>query len=169
MCSSIIFSPKDHYFGRNLDLEITFGQQVIITPRDYVFKFRDMPEIDHHYAMVGIALNAGGYPLYFDAANEKGLGMGGLNYPDNAIYYDVKEGKDNIASFEFIPWILSQAATVEEAKKLLAKISTSLRRTSATRCMYPHFTGSSQIKLVLLLLLKLTQTVCTFTTTLSAA
>lgn len=50
MCSSIIFSPKDHYFGRNLDLEITFGQQVIITPRDYVFKFRDMPEIDHHYA-----------------------------------------------------------------------------------------------------------------------
>lgn len=100
MCSSIIFSPKDHYFGRNLDLEITFGQQVIITPRDYVFKFSDMPEIDHHYAMVGIALNAGGYPLYFDAANEKGLGMSGLNYPDNAIYYDVKEGKDNIASFE---------------------------------------------------------------------
>lgn len=73
--------------------------------------------------MVGIALNAGGYPLYFDTANEKGLGMGGLNYPDNAVYYDVKEGKDNIASFEFIPWILSQAATVEEAKKLLAKIN----------------------------------------------
>ena len=49
-----------------------------------------MPEIDHHYAMVGIALNAGGYPLYFDAANEKGLGMGGLNYPDNAIYIRCK-------------------------------------------------------------------------------
>lgn len=123
MCTSIIFSPRDHYFGRNLDLEVTFGQQVVITPRDYVFKFRDMPEIDHHYAMVGIALNADSYPLYFDAANEKGLGMVGLNYPDNAIYYDVKEGKDNIASFEFIPWILGQAATVAEAKKLLSTIN----------------------------------------------
>ena len=123
MCTSIIFSPRDHYFGRNLDLEVTFGQQVVITPRDYVFKFRDMPKIDHHYAMVGIALNADSYPLYFDAANEKGLGMVGLNYPDNAIYYDVKEGKDNIASFEFIPWILGQAATVAEAKKLLSTIN----------------------------------------------
>ena len=49
--------------------------------------------------------------------------MVGLNYPDNAIYYDVKEGKDNIASFEFIPWILGQAATVAEAKKLLSTIN----------------------------------------------
>ena len=123
MCTSIVFSPKDHYFGRNLDLEITFGQQVVITPRNYDFKFRKMPELKQHYAMVGIALNAGGYPLYFDAANEKGLGMAGLNYPGNATYYDVKDGKDNVASFEFIPWILGQCATVEEAKKLLAKIN----------------------------------------------
>ncbi|MCH3996528.1 choloylglycine hydrolase [Lactobacillus sp.] len=123
MCTSIVFSPKDHYFGRNLDLEITFGQQIVITPRNYDFKFRKMPELKQHYAMVGIALNAGGYPLYFDAANEKGLGMAGLNYPGNATYYDVKDGKDNVASFEFIPWILGQCATVEEAKKLLAKIN----------------------------------------------
>src|SRR5699024_11434513 len=59
-------------FGRNLDLEITFGQQVVVTPRNYAFNFRKMPEMKHHYAMVGIALDAGNYPLYFDAANEKG-------------------------------------------------------------------------------------------------
>ncbi|MDK6502362.1 choloylglycine hydrolase [Lactobacillus crispatus] len=123
MCTSIIFSPQDHYFGRNLDLEITFGQQVVVTPRNYAFNFRKMPEMKHHYAMVGIALDADNYPLYFDAANEKGLGMAGLNYPDNATYYDEVANKDNIASFEFIPWILGQCATVADAKVLLKKIN----------------------------------------------
>ncbi|EEJ72255.1 choloylglycine hydrolase [Lactobacillus ultunensis] len=119
MCTSIIFSPKDHYFGRNLDLEVSFGQQVIVTPRNYNFKFRKMPDMKKHFAMVGIALNAGNYPLYFDAANEKGLGMAGLNYPGNATYYKEKEGKDNIASFEFVPWVLGQCSNISEVKELL--------------------------------------------------
>ena len=123
MCTSIIFSPKDHYFGRNLDLDITFGQQVVITPRNYPFKFRKMPSIGHHYAIIGIALDNNDYPLYFDAANEMGLGMAGLNYPGNATYYKEKEGKDNIASFEFIPWLLGQAANIKEAKKILSTIN----------------------------------------------
>lgn len=93
MCTSIIFSPKDHYFGRNLDLELSFGQQVVITPRNYDFKFRKMPEIKSHYAMVGVSLVAENYPLYFDAANEKGLGMAGLNYPGNADYKDFNPEK----------------------------------------------------------------------------
>lgn len=123
MCTSIIFSPKDHYFGRNLDLDITFGQQVVITPRNYPFMFRKMPSIDHHYAIIGIALDNNNYPLYFDAANEMGLGMAGLNYPGNATYYKEKEGKDNIASFEFIPWILGQAANIKKAKEILSTIN----------------------------------------------
>ncbi|GAA3636615.1 choloylglycine hydrolase [Lactobacillus hamsteri] len=123
MCTSIIFSPKDHYFGRNLDLEVSFGQQVVVTPRNYNFKFRKMPDMKKHFAMVGIALVADEYPLYFDAANEKGLGMAGLNYPDNFHAFEVEDGKDNISPFEFIPWVLGQCATVDEAKKLLEKIN----------------------------------------------
>ncbi|KRL90737.1 choloylglycine hydrolase [Lactobacillus kalixensis] len=123
MCTSIIFSPKDHYFGRNLDLELSFGQQVVITPRNYDFKFRKMPEIKSHYAMVGVSLVAENYPLYFDAANEKGLGMAGLNYPGNADYKDFNPEKNNVSPFEFIPWVLCQCATVAEAKDLLANIN----------------------------------------------
>lgn len=123
MCTSIIFSPQDHYFGRNLDLEISFGQQVVITPRNYPFKFRKMPTLKTHFALIGIALVADGYPLYFDAANEKGLGMAGLNYPDNAYYPDSQEGKDNISPFEFIPWVLGQCQNVTQAKKLISKIN----------------------------------------------
>lgn len=123
MCTSIIFSPNDHYFGRNFDYEMSFGQQVVVTPRNYEFKFRKMPTITTHYAMVGISAVREDYPLYFDAANEKGLGMAGLNYAGNAYYPEKEEeGKDNISPFEFIPWILGQCANLDEAKKLIDRI-----------------------------------------------
>ena len=73
--------------------------------------------------MIGIAHMAGDYPLYYDAVNEKGLGMAGLNFPGNAVYSKVQTGKDNIAQFEFIPWILGQCANVQEARVLLSHIN----------------------------------------------
>ena len=85
--------------------------------------FREKEKIRTHYAMIGIACVAEDYPLYYDAINEKGLGMAGLNFVGNAYYKEKIEGKDNITQFEFIPWILSQCATVEEAKKLIKKIN----------------------------------------------
>ena len=62
-------------------------------------------------------------PLYYEAVNEKGLGMAGLNFVGNAVYFDSKEEKDNIAQYEFIPWVLSQCATVQQARELLYKIN----------------------------------------------
>lgn len=56
------------------------------------------------------------YPLYYEAVNEKGLGIAGLNFVGNAQYNKKIKGKDNITQFEFIPWILSQSTTVKEAK-----------------------------------------------------
>ena len=123
MCTAITYNTKNHYFGRNLDLEYSYHETVTITPRNYPFKFRKVKELNNHYAMIGMAYVAGDYPLYYDAINEKGLGMAGLNFPTNAVYHEEATDKDNIAPFEFIPWILSQCATVEEAKNLLAKIN----------------------------------------------
>jgi choloylglycine hydrolase len=84
--------------------------------------------MEKHYAMIGIAHIEGGYPLYYDAVNEKGLGMAGLNFVGNADYKGEIAGKENVASFEFIPWILSQCATVQEAKNLLKKINLTDRK-----------------------------------------
>ena len=123
MCTAITYNTIDHYFGRNFDLEYSYHETVTITPRNYPFKFRKVKEINSHYAMIGMSYVAGDYPLYYDAVNEKGLGMAGLNFPTNAFYHEEVTDKDNIASFELIPWILSQCATVEEAKNLLAKIN----------------------------------------------
>ncbi len=123
MCTAITYKTKDHYFGRNFDLEYSYKETVTITPRNYPFKFRKVNDINQHYAIIGMAYVANDYPLYYDAINEKGLGMAGLNFPNNASYKEEKSDKDNIAPFEFIPWVLSQCANIEEVKKLLNKIN----------------------------------------------
>ncbi len=123
MCTAITYNTKDHYFGRNFDLEYSYNETITITPRNYPFKFRKVKDINNHYAIIGMAYVTNDYPLYYDAINEKGLGMAGLNFPTNADYKEEQKDKDNIASFEFIPWILSQCATIDEVKALLTKIN----------------------------------------------
>lgn len=123
MCTAATYKTEDFYFGRTLDYEFSYGEEVTITPRNFPFSFRCARELKRHYAMIGMAHITGDYPLYYDAVNEKGLGMAGLNFVGNAYYGKQEEGRDNIASFEFIPWILGQCAAVKEAKTLLQKIN----------------------------------------------
>ncbi len=158
MCTALSLTTKDHYFGRNLDLDRSYGEEVCVMPRRFPLVFRTMGEMREHHAMIGMATVAGGiplfdrlencisstspldfyqlrkrydrrehgggyYPLFYEAANEYGLAMAGLNFPGNAYYAPLAEEKDNIAPFELIPWILGQCKTVEEANVLLARIN----------------------------------------------
>ncbi len=123
MCTAITYNTNDHYFGRNFDLEYSYNETVTITPRNYEFTFRKVESISNHYAIIGMAYVANNYPLYYDAMNEKGLAMAGLNFPGNADYKEIEDGKINIAPFEFIPYILSQCSNIEEAKGLLKNIN----------------------------------------------
>lgn len=122
MCTAATYRTKDFYFGRTLDYEFSYGEEITVTPRNYPFSFRYLPEKREHYAIIGMAHVEEDYPLYYDAVNEKGLGMAGLNFVGNAVYGEVKEGKENVAVFELIPYILSQCENTEEARELLGKI-----------------------------------------------
>ena len=97
MCTAATYKTKDFYMGRTLDYEFSYGEQITITPRN---------------------------PLYYDAVNEKGLGMAGLNFVGNAAYEEALPEDETevsqVAQFEFIPWILTQCATVAEAREKLA-------------------------------------------------
>lgn len=123
MCTAVTYKMKDFYFGRTLDYEYSYKEEITITPRNYDFKFRNKNDINKHYAIIGMAYILDDYPLYYDAINEKGLGIAGLNFVGNACYYDVKSDKDNIAQFEFIPWVLSQCANVSEVRNLLKNLN----------------------------------------------
>ena len=123
MCTAATYKTKDFYFGRTLDYEFSYGEEIVVMPRNFPISFRHMGEMKHHYALIGMAHLAGNFPLFYDAINEKGLGMAGLNFVSNADYKPFAPGKDNVAPFEFIAWILSQCTSVKEARLLLDKIN----------------------------------------------
>ncbi len=123
MCTAVTYLPQDHYFGRNLDLEYSYREAVTVTPRNFPFPFRKCASMQSHYAMIGMAMITENYPLYYDATNEYGLSMAGLNFPGNAVYQPEKTGCDNITPFEFIPWILGQCKCVDEAVPLLKRLN----------------------------------------------
>lgn len=135
MCTSTTYQTANHYFGRNLDLELSYGEEVVIIPRNFPFHFREVGTLNSHYAIIGIAYvtdvpqenlvegQPTDYPLLYDAVNEKGLGIAGLNFVGNAVYHEYVEGKDNIAQFELLPWILSRCANVNEVKTLLQSLN----------------------------------------------
>ena len=123
MCTAVSYNSKYSYFGRNLDLERSYGECVVVTPRNYNFFMRTLPKLESHYAMIGMATVVEDYPLYYEATNETGLSMAGLNFPDNAHYNAYTEGKDNVTPFELIPYILGKCRNISEAEDLLCNIN----------------------------------------------
>ena len=118
MCTAITYKTEDFYFGRNLDYEAGYGESVVVVPRN--FPFGDEKE---HYAMIGTAHVLNGYPLFYDAVNEKGLCAAGLNFVGNAFYGKEIEGKKNIAQYEFIARLLGSCADIAEARDFLSDIN----------------------------------------------
>ena len=121
MCTAAAYKTSGLYFGRTLDYEMSYGEEIAVLPRRFPLVFRGGAALDAHYAMTGMAHVADGYPLWYDAMNEKGLCMAGLNFVGNAVYAEPGRGARDIAQFEFIPWVLGQCASAAEARALLAE------------------------------------------------
>lgn len=121
MCTAVQFRGENTWFGRTLDYEHGFAERILILPRKLPLSFRHEETMEEHYAMIGIGVPIQGYPLFFDAMNEHGLFMAGLNFSHSAVYGKPQMGRYNISFFELIPWVLSQCETVQDAKRLLQK------------------------------------------------
>lgn len=123
MCTAATYRTDDFYMGRTLDYEFSYGEEITVMPRNFPLSFRHGGGADRHYAIIGMAHVADGYPMFYDAVNEKGLGMAGLNFAASARYSEPEDGKQNVAQFEFIPWVLSQFASLEQARSAIEKIN----------------------------------------------
>ncbi len=123
MCTAISYNSVNSYFGRNLDYEYSFGEKVIIIPRNFIFDFKKEEMVNTHYGIIGIGIIKDNYPLMFDGMNEYGLSFAGLNFPGNAAYYDYKKGKINLAPYELPLWLLGNFKTVNQVKIVLEKIN----------------------------------------------
>ncbi len=122
MCTAISVTGRNFMFGRTLDYHRSYGEQVVITPRNYPFTFRHAGSVAQHAAMLGAAINCE-FPLYYDAMNEHGLCMAGLNFPHSARYFPVAEGRLNLAQFELIPYVLAICKSADEAAELLGRVN----------------------------------------------
>lgn len=123
MCTAVTYKTKNLYFGRTLDNDFSYNEEITITPRNYSFKFSNNIVRDCHCAIIGMAHIAEGYPLYYDAVNEHGLCIAGLNFIGNAVYNNFTNSKENIAQYELITYILTQCKNTQEANKLLERIN----------------------------------------------
>lgn len=123
MCTAVSCVFRNHYFGRNLDLDIHYKESVTITPRGFPWRYRHSNYTGAQFAIIGIATVEDGFPLYYEASNEAGLSIAGLHFPSNAYYPPPQRGKLNIASFELIPWLLTQFSTVSQVREHLKEIN----------------------------------------------
>ena len=122
MCTAIK-AAFGNYFGRTLDLEYHYDEEVCITPRAYRFDLVHEGEFRTRYAIIGMATVVRDYPLYYDAMNERGLCMAGLNFLASAHFGKRKGDKTNIAAHELIPYILGSCADLFEARARLLGIN----------------------------------------------
>lgn len=120
MCTAI---NDNRLFGRTLDVERSFGEQVVITPRGFTFNFLHQGSVSKHHAIMGAAHVIDNTPLYYDAMNEKGLCAAALRLPELTTYHEVKSDKQNLASFELIPWLLCNFKSTEDARKAVENVN----------------------------------------------
>ena len=69
MCTAVTFGNR--FFGRNLDYDRSFGEQVVYTPEAFLFLFPEGKVMRKHHALLGMAHVSQNYPLYYDAMNDK--------------------------------------------------------------------------------------------------
>lgn len=120
MCTALV---QGQFFGRTLDLEHSYQEQVVVVPRRFPLSFRRGEPLTDHYAIIGMAHVEQDCPLFYDGMNEKGLAMAALNFPLSAVYHEVVADRTNLAPFELIPWVLGQCATLAQARQLLEQVN----------------------------------------------
>ena len=102
-----------------MDIPYSFNQAVMILPRNYQYQDKVTGNlITNNRAIIGMGTVIDNHPALADGMNEAGLACAALNFEGYA-YYEKEpvEGKQNIAPYDFIQWVLSNHETIEEVKR----------------------------------------------------
>lgn len=124
MCTALTWNNGDFYFGRNMDIEYNFDEEIIYVPRNFSLSYKCKENEDSHYAMYGVGCIRDQYPLFAEAVNEHGLCIAGLNFPTYAKYATTNcSHSHNITPYELIPWLLGNCTNVLEVHRLLKHLN----------------------------------------------
>jgi choloylglycine hydrolase len=142
-CTSLLIPTKDggYVYGRTLEFALNLDSDVIVIPRGYQLQGTGPDgkpgsglSYTTKYGVVG--LNGLKLPIVVDGMNEKGLVAGALYLPGFSLYQDTAptEGRNSLASYEALTYILTNYASVDEVKAGLSKIK-------VNRSEHPVFKG----------------------------
>lgn len=120
MCTAISYRSNRFYFGRTLDHDESYQEEVVVIPRHFPLPHLNTPA--DHYAVIGMAHIANGYPLLYDGINEKGLAMAGLNFVGFSHYPSPVNDVRNIPAYALISCVLGECSSVLDAKSMLTSI-----------------------------------------------
>lgn len=128
-CTGLQVKAIDGTFvnGRTVEFGISLDLTGLVVPRGYTFK-GTLPNgnigliYQSKYAVIG--MNAFGSPAILDGVNEKGLAAGAFYFPGYAGYATITKENSNraLAPTEFVNWVLTQFASVEEVKQSLQAV-----------------------------------------------
>ena len=109
MCTCIAMRKGNFLFGRNMDIERSFGEMVVAVPRAFRMPYKLVRGSERRYAMMGMATVQEGVPLFAEAFNERGLCIASLRFEGNAHYFPMqRDGVYNLAPYEVIPFLLER-------------------------------------------------------------
>lgn len=128
-CTGIQIKTKDGSFinGRTVEFGISLNIAGLIVPRNYQFK-GTLPNgstgLTYQSKYAAIGANAFGMPAIIDGINEKGLSAGAFYFPGYASYAKITSDNKRmaVAPTEFVNWVLTQFATVDEVKQNIKSV-----------------------------------------------
>lgn len=123
MCTCIYLKRENNYFGRNMDIHYSFNEQIINVKKGKEFVLKKSKRLKIKYSLLGIGTIINNYPLFSDVMNEKGLAIAGLNFLNNAYYFEYNKDKINITPYELPLFLLGSCSNIDEVKNLLKNIN----------------------------------------------
>lgn len=122
MCTAV--SYKNRLFGRTFDYHKSFGEGILITPREKV----NFGEAKNRYSMIGMGILVDDMPLYYDGMNEFGLFCAALNFSGFAHYDNLEGKKTGISSSHLVGFLLGFCKSVDEVKGAMDNIAITSER-----------------------------------------
>ncbi|ETO92433.1 linear amide C-N hydrolase [Legionella oakridgensis] len=129
-CTGLQLKAKDDSYvnGRTVEFGVPLQLSGLIVPRQYEFK-GTLPDgsntgLPYRSKYAAIGANTFKMPAIMDGINERGLSAGMFYFPGYASYATItpENQKRALAPTEFVNWVLTQFATVDEVKQAVKSV-----------------------------------------------
>lgn len=128
-CTGLSLKAKDGAYvnGRTVEFATPLKLTGLVIPKNKPFN-GTLPDgemgLQYKAIYAAVGMNAFGQPAILDGMNEKGLAAGAFYFPGYADYTKLTDENKSkaVAPTEFVNWLLTQFATVEEVKNAIDSV-----------------------------------------------